>query len=112
MTKQVIVTLDAVQAHAEKSPGNSASQFDFIGRLGLLVLVHRNGKEIDLGLRCPNAMSIDQAAHKLVIGTVLPELLPKPIDHSVTAINQKGAVLDADVGPREPLGNIITVTTI
>src|SRR5260370_15280306 len=110
--EQVVMALDTVQADAQKSARDPASQFRSGRVLRFLVLVDGDRDEIDFRLRRPDSGRIDEAANKLIVRTILMELFGEPINQSMTPINQEWSVLDADVGPREPFSEVIAVPPI
>src|SRR2546430_7832572 len=110
--EQVVMALDTVQADAQKSARDPASQFRFVRVLRLLVLIDGDRDEIDFRLRRPDSVRIDEAANELIVRTILMELFAEPINQSMTPVDQEWSVLDADVRSREPFREATAVAPI
>ena len=60
VAKMVIVTLDAVDAHAKERPCYSRGQLHLIGIILFLVLIDRHGDKVDLRVVGPKPLGGDQ----------------------------------------------------
>ena len=103
--ERVVVALGAVEPDAEERPGDPGGEALGIGALGLLVA--GDGDEVRRRVVGPEAPVGDQVADDRVVAAALQDRVAEPGDEPAAAEDEERAVLGADEGAGEPLGEVV-----
>ena len=101
----MVVALGAVEADTEKGASHPRRQAFRVRHI--LGWIDGDCNEIGGRFVRPESLVADQLADDFVIGPILEKLIAQPRHESPPPIDKERPVLSTDIGPRQPLREII-----